>query len=88
MTEYFPIEDLIEESKNRGIQAKDIFNCGVSFVSSEAFLNKMFENTQEFFKESTFKRILNSKPGDELYDVLLSFLDSEASSKINYKSLL
>ena len=87
MTNYFPIEDLIEEAKNRGIQTSDIFEFGRSFVSSEAFLDKMLENTQEFFKTATFDRILSSKPGDEFYDVLINFLDSEGTGKTNYKKL-
>lgn len=70
------MRDLIDEARDRGVSAKDIFNLTGEYYDAQSFFNKITEDTEESYKRSAFERILNNRPTDAYYKVLLGYLNS------------
>ena len=78
LTERFnpTIFDLIEEAKDRRVKPSDLFYPGDKLIPGKELFELATDKKDTSYRNNAIRRFKLSKEGDELYDILLQYLDN------------
>lgn len=90
LTERFnpTIFDLIEEAKDRRVKSSDLFYPGDKLIPGKKLFELATDRKDPSYRNNAIRRFKLSKAGDELYDILLQYLDNYGTHNNSYKKLM